>query len=422
MRNQRTKNNTVWIWNHYATDAVVQHGGRHYYFAKYLKEAGYDPIIFCASTIHNSSEKIDVKGICKGVVVDGIKVVYVKAREYHGNGKQRILNMIDFYWNVKRAVLYFVKKRGLPEVIYASSVHPLTLVAGIQIGRKIDVPCVCEVRDLWPESIVAYSDKWERNSPLMRILYAGEKWIYKRADHLIMTWPGGYDYIKDQGWSNEIPKSKITHISNGVDLELFEENCGMHVTDDSDLDTGFKNFIYTGSIRKVNNLNLLVDTAIILREKKIDDVKILVYGDGEELERLRNKAKKNGLNNIVFKGRIEKRCIPYILRKSYATILHNSSTILDKYGQSQNKFFEYLAAGKPILMTYSVGHSIIKARKCGIELEKQTPEYIAGAIERLTNLNADQYAEYCNNAELCSKEYDFKNLTHKLIDIIENEE
>ena len=48
----------VWIFNHYATSTFFDHGGRHYYFAKYLIRAGYDVKIFCASTVHNTEKNL----------------------------------------------------------------------------------------------------------------------------------------------------------------------------------------------------------------------------------------------------------------------------------------------------------------------------------------------------------------------------
>jgi len=117
-------------------------------------------------------------------------------------------------------------------------------------------------------------------------------------------------------------------------------------------------------------------------------------------------------------GEVPKSNIPSILTQAYATILHNSSTSLDKYGQSQNKFFEFLAAGRPILMTYSVGHSIVKEKNCGIELDEQTPEMIATAIERLACLSHDDYDLLCRSAQNCAEKYDFKKLTQTLIQTI----
>ena len=234
-----------------------------------------------------------------------------------------------------------------------------------------------------------------------------------------MTWPGGYDYIKEQGWEKVIPESKVVHISNGVDLISYLDNIHCYPYYDSDLNCiGTKTFVYTGSVRKVNNLDLLVSAAEILKNKSNNIAKLVIFGDGDELEELCSRVREKGLDNIVFKGRVPKQYIPSILRQCYATILHNSSTSLDKYGQSQNKFFEYLAAGRPILMTYSVGHSIIKEYGCGLELSVQTPESIAEAISRLCSISDAQYNDYCNTARQCSEWFDYKVLCNQLINLL----
>ena len=83
-----------------------------------------------------------------------------------------------FYLNLLSVAKQYAKTNGKPDVIIASSVHPLTMVAGIQISRKFGIPCICEIRDLWPEAIFAFN-KAKENSLLGRILINGEKWIYK---------------------------------------------------------------------------------------------------------------------------------------------------------------------------------------------------------------------------------------------------
>ena len=70
-------------------------------------------------------------------------------------------------------------------------------------------------------------------------------------------------------------------------------------------------------------------------------------------------------------------------------------------------------------MTYSVGHSICKKYTCGIELEKQTPEDIADGIEFFTRLNREEYEEFCKNARGISRNYDYKELTARLVEVIE---
>jgi len=409
----------IWIWNHYATNMIEDKAGRHYWLAENLILNEYKPTIFCASTLHNTDDNIDTEGnIFIQKESENIPFVIVKTPHYSGNGKKRIINMISFYKNLFPTAKEYANKYGKPDVILASSVHPLTLVAGIKNAKKFGVPCICEVRDLWPESIVAYGSL-KRNSVIAKILYLGEKWIYKNADSVIMTWEGGKQYIIDQGWDKQIDLNKIKHISNGVIIDSFDKNSQDHVTIDSDLDdNNFKNLVYAGSIRKVNNLGLLLDAAKIIQDYD-QKIRFLIYGSGDEKEMLKQRCKNEDIGNVIFKGRVEKKMVPSILKRSYANILHNSSTSLDKYGQSQNKFFEYLAAGRAIIQTYTTGYSILEKYNCGIIASEQNPENVAKTILQACK-NDEQAQQMGENARKAAHEFDFKNLTNKLIEVIEN--
>lgn len=409
----------VWIMNHYATNMYKDQAGRHFWFAENLVKEGYNTTIFCASTIHNSSENINT-GNKKYTInkLNSIPFVFVKTPMYNGNGKQRIKNMFVFYKNLFSVAKEYIKKNDKPDVIIASSVHPLTMVAGIKIAKKIGVPCICEVRDLWPESIVAYGGL-KRNNIIARILYSGEKWIYKKADSIIMTWEGGRDYIIDQQWDNHIDIEKVHHISNGVIIDAFDKNSEDYNLVDSDLDDkNYKNIVYAGSIRKVNNLGMLLDAAKIIKNQGKKDIRFLVYGSGDETERLKKRCAEENIDNVIFKGRVEKKYIPSILKKSYINILHNSSTSLDKYGQSQNKFFEYLAAGSCIVQTYRTGYSICEKYNCGFSSPLQTADEIAKTI---TSACSDERKNRLmgENAKKAAYKFDFNILTKELINVIE---
>lgn len=409
----------VWIWNHYATNMFFDQAGRHYWFAENLIKKGYKPTIYCASTNHFSDNHIDTNGEqYSSDSVNDIPFVFVKTPEYKGNGKKRIVNMTSFYRGLFKTAKEYAELNGKPDVILASSVHPLTLVAGIKIAKKFHIPCICEVRDLWPESIVAYGSL-KRNSLIAKLLYQGEKWIYKKANSVIMTWEGGSQYIINQGWDEQVDLSKVKHISNGVIIDSFDRNAKENQIDDDDLnDRNYKNLVYAGSIRKVNNLGLLLDSAKLVQEKN-QTIRFLIYGSGDEKEMLENRCKEENINNVVFKGRVEKKMIPSILKRSYANILHNSSTSLDKYGQSQNKFFEYLAAGRCVIQTYTTGYSVLEKFNCGFSAVKQDSEEIAEIILEACkdNEKAEQMGE---NARKASYEFDFTKLTNKLIEVIEN--
>ncbi|MDX9798505.1 MAG: glycosyltransferase family 4 protein [Bacteroidales bacterium] len=396
--------------------------GRHHWFAENLRKKGYNPTIFCANTMHNVHSQSTVKipsGKYAVKYANDIPYVFVKTVNYSGNSIQRVKNMLFFYKNLFPAARGYAKDHGKPNVILASSVHPLTMVAGIQIAKEFHIPCICEVRDLWPESIVVY-DVLKRNSIITKLLYQGEKWIYKKADSIVMTWEGGKDYIFDKGWDKIVDIKKLKHISNGVVIDSFDNNCKEHKIEDNDLDDyRYKNIVYTGSIRKVNNIGILLDVAKIIKEKGYNNIRFLIYGFGNESAMLKNRCEKEGIKNVLFKGRVEKKYVPSIIKKAYINILHNSSTSLDKYGQSQNKLFEYLAAGKCIVQTYTTKYSILEKYNCGISTPVQNAEEISKVV-----LEACSDENRCKllgeNGRKAAYDFDFIKLTDKLIDVIES--
>ncbi len=410
----------IWIFNHYATNMFSDKGGRHYNFSKYLIKKGYNPTVFCANTYHDKRESIEISNDkYKAVKDENSNYVYVKTSEYKGNGFSRIKNMFLFAKNLMIITDKYIKTgHEKPDVIIASSVHPLTCIAGIFIAKRYRIPCIVEIRDLWPESIVEYSSKLTKKNLLIKLLYQGEKWIYRKADKIIFTMQGGADYIREQSWDKDIDISKIYHINNGVDLDTFNYNKENYKIQDEDLENDeiFK-VIYSGSIRRVNNLGMLLDAAKEITNPKI---KLLIWGGGDELETLKQRVIDEHVTNVKFKGHVDKKYIPYILSKSKLNILHSEFTNLCRYGSSQNKTFDYLASGKPILSTIKVEYDVFEKYNAGISLAEQSSKNIANSIEKIFDMNQEEYTLMSKNAVNLAIQYDFKVLVDKFINIIEN--
>lgn len=417
----------VWIMNHYATTMYRDKAGRHYWFAKKLEEYGYSVTVFCATTFLNSNDVIDTrdkKWIQK--LDEETPFVFVKTTSYTGNGVDRVKNMVYFYFNLKKAAREYANENGKPDVIIASSVHPLTMVAGIQIAKRLGVPCICEIRDLWPETIFSFGTVKEK-SLFGKILVGGEHWIYKKADALIFTKEGDTDYLKERKWTlkqnGDIDIRKCHYINNGVNIAEYHRQMKEEILRDEDLCAeGMFNVTYVGTIRPINNVGNILDAASIIKKQKgKDNIQFLIYGEGVELDNLKKRVMEEKLNNVKLKGFVEKKYIPYILSKSSVNILNYSQT---KYnwarGNSSNKLFEYMASGKPIISTVHMGYSIIKQYNCGIELAKDTPEILADEIMRFHDMPKEEREQMGRNASSGAKEFDFSVLTKKLIKVIES--
>jgi len=391
-------------------------GGRHYSIAKYLKRMNYEPAIFACNAKHNSQSELffHEDALWREHYAEEIDVpfVFVKGRAYTGNGKQRILNMLDFYRNVQGTAKEYAKRHGKPDIIYASSVHPLTVVAGIQLAKRFGVPCICEIRDLWPESLVAYGIAGPHN-PAVLLLRRLEKWLYKKSDAVVFTMEGAYDYIIEQGWEKDVPRSKVHFINNGVDLEVFDYNKEHFRLEDPDLEDPhtFK-VIYAGSIRKANNVGRLLDAA---KQMENPRARFLIWGAGNERPALEKRIEKENIGNVIFKGAVEKKYIPYILSQCDVNILNCASNKIFRYGGCQNKLFEYLASGHPIVSGEPPKYSIVAAHGCGVCKEFTSSAELAAAIIEMIE-NPPRYT----NVRSVAQKFDFKSLTEEVVKIIED--
>lgn len=407
----------IWLINHYAVPPKYYPLARQTYFAKYLMAMGHTVTIFAASSVHNSTMNLITDGRkWREETVDGVHYVYIKCCDYQGSGLKRIYNICEFAWKLPGVCKRFPK----PDAIVATSMPPTSCAMGVHLGRKWGCKTVAEIADLWPESIVAFGIAGPHNPAVIALRWL-EKWIYKKADAVVFTMEGAYDYIIEQGWDKEIPRSKVHFINNGVDLAQFDYNRDHFQLDDPDLnDPATFKAIYTGSIRPANNPELLIDCAKHLLQ--YPDIRLLVYGGGENLDELRQTCETQGLTNCIFKGSVPKKNIPYILSKGDLNLLNYDlkSIGVFKYGSSQNKLFDYMASGRPILSNVSIAYSLIQKYHCGQDDTLPDAKAYANAVLKFYHMDAAARRTMGANARRAAEDYDFKCLTDKLIAVIES--
>ncbi len=404
----------IWLINHYAVPPSYYPLARQTYFAKFLMEMGHEVRIFAASTVHNSDQNLITDGkLWRQETVDGVNYVYIRCSGYQGNGLQRIRNMFQFAERLSAVCANFPK----PDAIVATSMPPMSCAAGIRLARKYGCRSVAEIADLWPESIVAYGIAGLKH-PAVILLRKLEKWIYTRADAVVFTMEGAYDYIREQGWEKEVPYSKVHFINNGVDLASFDREKEELRVPDADLDDPETfSVVYAGSIRPANGVGLLLDAAKAVRDPR---VKFLIWGDGDERPGLEQRVREEGIRNVVFKGRVQKKYIPSIVSRAGINILNYEANIASifRYGSSQNKLFEYFAAGRPVLANVRINYNLIDRYGAGLSLDSPAPQAIAAAVELLAGAPEETYRQYCANARRAAEDYDFRRLTEKLLDVI----
>lgn len=410
----------IWYLHHYATPYEIPGLHRPFEFGEYFNKKEHKTTVFSSSYLHYANTNIieDNSKYCVRLY-DDIATVFVKTCGYENSGSKRVLNMLQFGLKLPGIAAEYARKTEKPDVIIASSPHPFTMLAGLKIAKMFRVPCICEVRDFWPE-VFFYGGRIKETSFLGKVLLWGERYIYTKADGITFLKEGDHTYIQEKGWAKEqggkIDMDKCIYVNNGVDIKLFDKRVTEHAYEDSDFDNGKFTIVYCGTIRPVNNIDLLLDTAKLLES----DYQFLVFGMGSCVEALQKRIDDEQINNVKLKGYVNNQFIPSILQHSSLNLLNYSGTAYNwSRGNSSNKLFEYLASGKPVLSTVKMGYDIIERYNCGASVEHTTAEEIAAEIQKIKALSAEQYADLCKNARTAAEQFNIPVLADKYLEEIE---
>ena len=408
----------VWLVNYYAMPPEHESRLRAIKFAQYLNDAGFETKIISSSFLHNKNINLISKGLpYKEVSYGKLNFIHINNKSFKSNNLYRFWSLLVFHFKLHLYSGRFDK----PDYILHTCAPPFGFIT-VFTASKLKAKYFTEVLDLWPESFLAF-DLVSKNNPILKLSYLIEKWMYAKANKIIFSMEGGIDYLKQKRWltsqGGKINDNKIHYINNGVDIKEFDYNKITYNLNDKDLQNDdFFKVVYIGSVRLANNIIKLIEAASLI--KSSSHIKILIYGDGEEREKLISHCKKKNISNVIFKEKwVNPKYVPYILSKSNLNILNYSPNYIWNYGGSQSKLFQYLASGKPILSNLKMGYCLITKFNLGIAKQFNSSKDYADAIVQIANLDKKEYDDMCLNSRNTALNFDYLNLTKTLISIID---
>lgn len=259
------------------------------------------------------------------------------------------------------------------DVVFATTT-PLTAgIPGIVarwIARK---PFVFEVRDLWPELPRAMG---VITNPVVLGLMSVLEWVsYRSADRLVGLSPGIVEGIASRG----VNRARIAMVPNGCDIDLFSTPSEPWRPEGVRPDDLLA--VFTGTHGLANGLDAVLDAARELKALGRDDIRLALVGDGREKARLKERAKTEGLDNVVFVDPVPKRKLAGLMAGADLglQILRNVPAFY--YGTSPNKFFDYISSGLPVLNNYPGWLAeLIEANRCGFAVPPDDPKAFARAL------------------------------------------
>lgn len=342
--------------------------------------------------------------------VDGINVQRVPMYVTSNEG---VIKRTLSYLSYMASAIWYARRSPTPDVVVATSPQFFAAVAGWWIARQKGVPFVLEIRDLWPESIVAVG-AMERNI-IIRFFEQIEQFLYREADRIVPVTDAFKRMIVDKG----IPTDKVSVIKNGVDLTRWEQPLDeeklARLQEKHEIENKFV-ASYIGTIGMAHRADVLLEAA---EQCDDPDVVFMVVGTGAQREALEARQNELQLSNFRLVEKVPSEEVPYLLALTDASVVHLRDSALFKT-VIPSKIFEAMATRTPIVLgVRGETQSIIEEAEAGVPIPPEDPAALVDAVLRLKQ-NANLHARMAENGyAYVHAHFDRRNLAREYLSLLE---
>lgn len=381
-------------------------GIRSYEMARRLIYHGHEVIMVCGSYggAKTGLKEPFTKGRRDGVV-DGIYIIEFDLA--YSNSDKFLKRTSAFIKFALRSIsLVFTEKY---DVVFATST-PLTAgIPGIFARWFRSKLFIFEVRDLWPE---LPREMGVIKNPLILGLMSVLEWVsYRSAHRCIGLSPGIVEGIIKRG----VAKSRVALVPNGCDLEIFGkevENWRPDGVKGSDFMA-----VFTGTHGIANGLEAVLQAAKELKKRGYNDIKLVLVGHGKLKCQLQQIANQEQLDNVVFHPSVNKERLAGLMASADIGMQLLANVPAFYFGTSPNKFFDYIAAGLPVLNNYPGWlASIIEDNQCGFAIPPDSPLAFANALESAASDRKKLCIMGKNARNLAEQSYNRQELADKWVE------
>ena len=342
--------------------------------------------------------------------VDGIDVMWMRIPYDQGFSKRKRVLSYGAY----AAAASLVAASGIrPDVVYASST-PLTVgIPGALTARVKRVPWVFELQDLWPAAPAALG--FLSGSKELAVAEWLERTLYASAARIVVCSQEVVDVLVARG----LPEEKLVLIPNFAETGLFRPG----VRDDGfrtehGLDGKFV-AVYSGAMGVANGVHQLADAAAALKRIRAESVAIVAVGSGSERDALERRVRVERLDNLLLLPPVSREEMPAIVGSADATLtVFAANPVLEL--NSPNKFFDGLAAGKPVVVNVNGWlRRLVEENDAGVYAPAGDADALARALTTLAE-DRDRARRMGEKArELATREFARDLLADRLTETLE---
>jgi colanic acid biosynthesis glycosyl transferase WcaI len=265
-----------------------------------------------------------------------------------------------------------------PDVFVVVSPPLLLGAAAWFVGKLKRAPYVFHVQDMQPDAAVGLG--MLKQSSFTRALYALEAFAYRHAARVSGITRGMLKTFRSKG----VPDSKLVYFPNAIELKNDES---VPARGEFRNRHGFRGdeflAIYAGNLGVKQGLEVLLETAALLRDKPI---RFLICGDGAQREALAARAREMQLPNFTM--------LPLQAGRNYRALLVDADVcFITQQAGAGNSFFPskllgLLAESKPVVTVAAPECELalsLAEGNFGVNIPPGRPQELAALLDSLAN-------------------------------------
>jgi glycosyltransferase involved in cell wall biosynthesis len=295
------------------------------------------------------------------------------------------------------------------DVVWGSSPPIFQVVTAWLISWLKRVPLLFEVRDLWPEFAIAVGVL--KNRWLISASRWLERFLYRRADHVMVNSPGYIRHVQERG------ARKVTLIPNGADPDMFDPAAdGTEFRKKYGLEGKFI-VLYAGAHGMSNDLGTALQAAKLLEDN--DVIQFVFVGDGKEKGNLLRQAKEMDLSNVLFLKPVAKEEIgePMAAADCCLAILKPIDLYKTTY---PNKVFDSMAEGKAVILAIDgVIRQVVEEAGAGIFVPPGNPAALAKTVLEMEKNRSNTRAMGLAGRQFVVEKFNRQKFTQDFIRLLE---
>ncbi len=309
-----------------------------------------------------------------------------------------------FYFNYWRKYIRDILATDKFDAIH---IHDLPLAKiGIEISTRFGLKMILDLHENWPAFLQVSA---HTNTFLGKLLSSDSQW-YEYEKTMVLKSDGVICVVDEM-------KERLNLTSNANAISV--QNTFPFIERGSDLNKAESTicFYFVGGITPIRGLDIVVEGFSLLAEK-YSNIKLIVAGDGCDLQNIKQKAEEHNISEIVvFLGWVNQYEALNLMQSADIMLLPHKRHIQTDCS-SPNKLYQYMYNQKPIIASDCKSiERVIKETESGLIYRYDDPESFAECAEKLINDSELRNRLGMNGYQAVKEKYNWAVDSAKLIEL-----